>query len=291
LSLLIILYKNKILLKDFSFQLFKKSLSYGLPLMGLEFLNHILTYADRYFINYYIGSERLGIYTVAYNLTSYLTNILLLPISLAIMPVLLESWSKKGPDETKLFLSKSLQYTLLLVFPVIVGFIIIRYDLIILLASSKYLESQRIIPFITLGVSFYILSNIFNAGLIIFKKTKIIMIFAGIASLINIGLNMILIPRFDLMGAAYATAISYFCFLIFIIISGWFYLSFKIKYMEITLYFIFSIVMAIIVNNIIFISPILSLSVKILVGIFIYSSLVLIFDRNTRILVLKYFSK
>jgi O-antigen/teichoic acid export membrane protein len=46
--------------------------------------------------------------------------------------------------------------------------------------------------------------------LILTKKTFLTSVALGIGAVINIGLNFLLIPRFQMMGAAIATLVSYF---------------------------------------------------------------------------------
>jgi len=178
--------------QDFSLPLLKTSLKFGLPLVGLEFLNHILTFGDRFLIQLFCEPDALGIYSVGYNLASYVSNILLVPLSFAVTPVLMETWTREGEEATRLFLGNSTRYVALVFFPVLAGFIAVRGELLLLLASSKYSEAGTIIPFAVVGVGFFALTNVFNAGLIIHKKTGKILLHSFIAAVLNIGLNLIL---------------------------------------------------------------------------------------------------
>ena len=273
---------------NFSKRLLFDSIKYGLPLMAFEFMNHILTYADRYFIQYYLDSERLGIYSVGYNISQYLSNLIWIPISLVVTPVLLEIWATKGEEATKLFLRDSLKYFLLIIFPTILGFISVSDDLIPFLASSKYNESHKIIPLVIIGMTLFTLTNIFNAGLIIYKKTGRILIFSIIAAAINVVLNILLIPKYNIFGASYSTFISYLIFFVLIVISSFRFLTFRIPYLSIIEYLTFSLIMSVAVKMIKLDQNVLNLCVKMLIGALIYTSLILYFDKNLRYKVFTY---
>jgi len=272
----------KIRLKYFSKNLFFESIKYGLPLMTFELMNHVLTYADRYLIQYYLNSERLGIYSVGYNISQYLSNLFFVPVSLVIIPVLMDTWTNKGAEDTKKFLSDSLKYFLFIIFPVVFGFIAVSGNLISFLASEKYYESYQIVPFVIIGMTFFTLTYIFNAGLTIFKKTGRILIFSVAVAVINVVLNMFLIPQYGILGAAYATLASFFIFFILIVFSSFQYLSFKIPIAAITRYLVFSLLMVLIMKIINVDGNLLNLLVKILVGGIVYSLLIFFFDKEIR---------
>ena len=52
------------------------------------------------------------------------------------------------------------------------------------------------------------MNNVFNAGLYLKKKTTVILLIMLTAVVVNIILNLILLPRFGIMGAAVATLIA-----------------------------------------------------------------------------------
>lgn len=284
---LIILYRHlakryRPRMRDFSMPLLRVSLKFGLPLVGLEFLNHILTYGDRFLIKLFCEPEALGIYSVGYNLSSYVSNLMLVPLSFAVTPLLMQTWTRDGKEATQHFLTSTIRYVALVFFPVVAGFIAVGDELLLLLASAKYQDAGIIIPFAVVGVGFFALSNVLNAGLIIHKRTGKILLHSFIAALINVILNMILIPKFNIIGAAIATLISYGFFLVAISISSYSLLPFSIRYGKISLYFVLAVIMAYCTTMITIDNLLLSLLFKILLGVFLYSALVLAFDTEVR---------
>ncbi len=274
---------EKISLPYFSPSLFQSALKFGLPLVGLEFLNHILTYGDRFLITLYCDAEQLGIYSVGYNLSSYVSNLLLVPLSFAVTPLLMQVWTKDGIGQTRNFLTNATRYVALFFFPIIAGFIGINKELLVLLASPKYIDSSSIIPFAVIGVGFFALSNLLNAGLIIYKRTDKILVYSFIAAFLNIILNMFLIPLYGIIGAAFATLISYFVFFVFVSVSSFRFLSFSVVYTKIIVYLLSSVVMMLLVSYVEIDNLLLRLVAKITLGVVSYSLLILSIDNDLRI--------
>ena len=285
---LFLIKKSKIGLQYFSIPLFKSAIKFGLPLVGLEFLNHVLTYGDRFLITLYCDAEQLGIYSVGYNLSSYVSNLLLVPLSFAVTPLLMQVWTKDGIEQTRNFLTNVTRYVALFFFPIIAGFIAVNKELLILLASSKYIESSAIVPFAVIGVGFFALSNLLNAGLIIYKRTDRILLYSFIAAVLNVVLNVFLIPHYGIVGAAFATFLSYFMFMIAITIDSYRLLSFSISYKRISYYFFCSVVMLLIICQIAISNLFVGLCVKILSGFILYGLAILCIDKELRLFMLRW---
>ncbi len=273
---------HRVDLKNFSWELFEESYKFGLPLIGLEFLNHILTFGDRFFIKIFCDADALGIYSVGYNLSTYISNIILIPLSMTIIPLLMKVWTNDGIEATKLFLSRSVRYVALAFCPIIAGFIAVNKELITLLASDKFSSASDVIPFVILGIGFLSLSQIFNAGIIIYKRTDKIIMYSFIAAIINTLLNITLIPRFNIMGAAYATLISYAFYFFVITTSAFSFLSFPIPYKKIFSYLAMSFLMYLATSMISMGHLLTTLLFKVAFGIFFYGLLVFSFDREIR---------
>jgi O-antigen/teichoic acid export membrane protein len=204
------------------------------------------------------------------------------PINYAMTPIYMNILVKKGEEETRKFFTSAFRYFLMIMVAVVFGFIAIGKDLISILASSKYLEAYSVLPYVVIGQSIYACSIILNNGLFIRKKTHVVMYVISVASLLNIGLNIILIPHFGILGAAQATLISNTFYTVVITYFAFKEFSFRIDYAHIILYLASSLVMFMVIRNIHLEGPFLSLIVRILVGAMIYSMFVLLFDGEIR---------
>jgi O-antigen/teichoic acid export membrane protein len=89
------------------------------------------------------------------------------------------------------------------------GLSAVANDLVRLMTAPRYHDAWRVIPPITIAVTlqgWYLLTSI---GMNITKRTQYYPLAAGAAAVSNILANVILIPRFGMMGPAWSNVISY----------------------------------------------------------------------------------
>ena len=103
-----------------------------------------------------------------------------------------------------------------------------------------------------------------------------------ITCFLNVGINVILIPRFGIIGAGWANLISNIFYTSVITYYAFKEFSFRIDYAHIMLYFGSSLVMFMVIRSIHLEGPFLNLISRVLIGIMIYSMFVLLFDREIR---------
>jgi O-antigen/teichoic acid export membrane protein len=77
--------------------------------------------------------------------------------------------------------------------------------------GSEFWSSTRVVPLILLGYYFSGLFVLQLPGVFILNKTKWMPIMRGSGAIVSITANLILIPIFDITGAAMAKALAYFC--------------------------------------------------------------------------------
>lgn len=286
---LIFYKKNRLNLKKFSASLFKKSISYGFPLFLLECSTLIFHYIDRYLIKLKLDTESLGLYTVGANISEYIQGMLFFPISLAILPIYMEMWTNKGKDEVESFLSKTTNYFSILCIPVIFGICMLNEEIVVLLASNKFIASAKVMPFIITGTVIWGFYPIFAAGLYVFKKTKALAAIIFLTSCFNAILNILLIPILGIMGAAIPTFVSYLIMTVVIAKISFKYIKIKINVFNIVKYILASVLMSLIIYNIKIDNILYSLVLKIFIGVFAYSTVVLLIDEKTRSIANRFF--
>lgn len=194
---------------DFDKTLFRISFVFGAPLIFQELFGIILDSGDRGLVQYYLGANALGFYSVAYGLSTYLNTLLIAPLSLAITPIYLRLWRTSGAGETADFLSTALDAFLLAAFGVLLIVTLISNDAITILASSKYHGAGRLIPLIVAGLLLYTAQIFLNAGLMIHKRTMVMAGVLFVAATVNVVLNCLLLPKLGLQAAALSTFAGY----------------------------------------------------------------------------------
>ena len=284
LCLLLYLYRGRIKIgvTRFSPPVLKQSIRFGFPLVWADLGYLILNYADRYLIHLYLGATSLGLYVAGYNLATYLTEIIAYPISYALSPIYMNILVNKGIQEAQQFFTKLFSYFMLIMLPLVFGFIAVGRDLISFLASAKYAEAHVVFPYVVIGQAIYACTFILNSGLFISKKTHVVTYIMIGTCILNIAFNIVLIPRYGILGAAQATLISCILYAVILTYYSMREFSFPVEYRRIMLYLIASCVMFITIRGINFAGHFANILVKVAVGALLYSLFVFLLDGELR---------
>jgi O-antigen/teichoic acid export membrane protein len=224
----------------------------------------------------------LGAYSAAYALCEYVESVLISSVEQAVTPMIARLWEDEGPRATREFVQKVFHFYLIVAAAIVAGFAATGGTLLDLLASSRYSQGRVVIPLIIFGRVFYGALNLFAAGLYLSKKTRTLMSGVVICAVLNLALNLILVPRIGIAGAAWATVISSILLAIGFQLAGRRTLdvSFPLRHalkcgaMGLAMYFAIS---QIELGN-----RILGLGAKIGAGALLYGLLVLALDRPSR---------
>jgi len=246
-----------------------KLIKFGLPLLISELSYLLLTYIDRYMIVAYHGEDALGLYSVGYNLAAYLSDMMMFSLGAAVIPIYVGIHEKEGREKTEEFLKKCMKYLLIAIIPVFVGYLIVSEDLFVTLASQKYASAAAFSPIILLGSLFLGLNNIFDAGLYLKKKSRLLLLIMLIALVINVILNILLLPKYGVWGAALATLAACMAASALTIALGFRHIFVRVDFKTAAYYGALSLVMYLAASRI-DITPVwLDLLVKVAVGAFI----------------------
>ncbi len=192
----------------------KRLLHYGLPILPLSIIIWIgLDLIDRWLIKWILGLDKTGIYTLGYQFGNAM-GILVYGFCGAWTAFFYNNPENKKAfaDSSVIFVRASLALLAILSF--------FTPEIFRAMVAEKYWVAQSIVPIIALSYIFFGLEEIFAAGFYIKSRTGLLIPIALTPLLINISLNLYLIPRYGIMGAAAATLFSYFLFAFFSYLIG-----------------------------------------------------------------------
>ncbi len=272
--------QKKLMMSAFSKDLLMDGLRFGLPLVPAAMANVLSGIGDRYVLQYFMGSEAVGLYSAGYGVTTQL-KALLTVMMFALTPMYLAIWKEKGRKATEAFLSSVLDYYLMIAIPAIFMFSVYGGDILILLASSKYDAARVIVPYLAAPLVLHGGITIYTAGLYIHKKTKYILYFTLGAGILNVILNIIMVPYMGLIGAALATLISYIFLIAFANALSAKFLSIRIDFVTLVRSIGVSIAVLILLHFI-NIDAIWGVLIKLSVGVLFYGAVMLLLDEHLR---------
>ena len=202
------LKKEKLLNGKFDITKLKEMVLFGAPFLMFDFSTIILNLSDRFFIEHFLGISETGIYGIG-SLVGSLVLIGINSLLNVFRPIIYEktsSYAQEKPSLRKI----STQYLITLL--IITLFLVLVLNKIIFLyfIDAKFYASQEIVWTIACGFFFWGLHSFYLSYFIFEKKTKTIFIVSILSISLNLVLNYIMIPKFGVIGAGYATLATYF---------------------------------------------------------------------------------
>lgn len=218
------LWRDIILKPDKS--IFKDIIRYSIPMIPATIFWWVTSVSNRYLVNGFIGPEANGIYAVSYKLPTLLT---------LISTVFLQAWqfsavteSEKDKKEHIDFFSAvwgSFQSVMFLVGAGVVAFSI---PLIKILTTESFYSAWKYVPMLAAAMVFSAFANFMGSVYIVEKRSKNSFITTMFGAVLNIILNLILIPSpLGVQGAAIATFVSYFVIFVIRAVNVLKYIPFK----------------------------------------------------------------
>ncbi len=188
----------------FDFKRWKKILVFALPLIPHYLSQHVMSGADRIMLSELVSEAAAGVYSVVANI-SMVSGIVWAAINGSLIAYTFDHLEKKE------YKNINSTVTMLVLGYGIVCFSVclIAPEVLALLAPPEYYGGIYAVPPIA-GMAF--LSALYNvyANIEFFNKKSVYITTATVvATVVNIVLNALLIPKFSYVGASYTTLISY----------------------------------------------------------------------------------
>jgi len=194
----------------FDFTLFRSMSRYGFPLLLANFAGASLSVIDRYSLNSLALLKYVAIYALAFKVSSVLKLVIVDSIKMAVTPIVMQ---KINSPDNKRFYSKTLLYSSYVLMLGIIAISLFSFEAIkVISKSSEFWRANIVVPVLSLSVFFTNMRETSSYGLLINKKTGIVGLNVVISAILNIALNIILIPKWNITGAAVATALTQFIY-------------------------------------------------------------------------------
>ncbi len=189
----------------------RSQLRYGLPLTVTFALEWVISGFARVAISWFLNEHAVGVYAAGYDLTFQSITLLLSIINTAALPLAVQALERRGPAACSTQLSKNGSLIMAAAAAGAAGVIALGPQLVGLVIGETFrAEAESILWIIAIasgiaGVKAFHFDIAFYLG----KNTYILAAINGGAAALNIALNLILIPRYGIFGAAWATTGAY----------------------------------------------------------------------------------
>lgn len=200
----------------FSWRLLRPSLAFGLPLLPFLLGTWALNVSDRIVLDGLVSREALGLYTLGYQF-GVLLNIIAMALNNAWQPFFYQHAAEGGNDS---MIGTFITYQVTLMTLLALAMALLAPEVIRIMAAPAYWSAAAIVPWIAAGyVARYL--YFFPVNSLLYKKRPgWIAALTILAAALNIGLNLLLVPRFGIMAAAVNTLIAFVVLFALVYVAG-----------------------------------------------------------------------
>ena len=213
LSIYLAIYMFNIVRFNYSFRVSKKMVAFGFPFIFVTLSSFVLTFTDRYFLNYYCNLDYVGIYSLAYKFGFIMYAFSAYPFEQIWDPQRFEIL--KSADVMYVY-KKAFLYLNLIVLSAFLIICLYVKDFIIIMSNYSYHEAYKLVPIILLAYVFQAWTFHCNIGIYAKDRTRDMALASIVSAVIVTILNIYLIPKYGMYGAAWATAGAFFLRFVFV---------------------------------------------------------------------------
>jgi O-antigen/teichoic acid export membrane protein len=178
---------------------------FGMPLVPSALLLWVTNFSDRFFLVKLADTQEVGLYSVGVRIASAMA--LLLTAFRTAWPAF--AYSIEDDREAKRTYAFVLTYLVFLTTWVATGLALLSPWLVAWIAAPAFAESSRVVGPLAFAVVIFAGYVVMVIGVGRARRTQFNWVVTGAAAIVNVALNLILIPRYGMMGAAAATIAAY----------------------------------------------------------------------------------
>ncbi|MGM7702941.1 lipopolysaccharide biosynthesis protein [Pseudalkalibacillus sp. Hm43] len=215
-------YIHRLKLNTIDRSLIKEVVMYGLPFIATLSMEYIILTSDRFLLNQFVGTNATGIYAVSYDLSKQILMLIMIIVNLAAYPLVVRALEKEGLEACQNQLRQNTTLLFMISLPAVAGLIILSQPIVEVFLGEAYREKGQVIfSLISIGIFIQgIKMFYFDLAFQLGKNTKLQIWPVLVASILNVVLNLFLIPKYQIYGAAYSTISAYLVSLILSALIG-----------------------------------------------------------------------
>lgn len=190
----------------FEYPYVRETLRLSVPLVPHSLMAAGLVAADRFILQHYRDLGEVGIYSLAYAMGM---------VMFLVTNSLSQAWSPiyfdvaRGGEAAAATLGRVSTALCLLLTAVALFGAAIAQDFVAWFLDPRFAAAGRLVPWIIAGYLFHSYFVIFHLAALQGKRSEFLLLASSIALVANLALNFVLVPRWGMYGAAWATAAAY----------------------------------------------------------------------------------
>jgi O-antigen/teichoic acid export membrane protein len=186
-----------------------KMARYGVPLTGWFAASQLLYAGDRYVIQIFRGPGEVGVYSASYDLVGGAVQLATAPLLLALHPFLVRSLAASGRRGTEAQLAAIVGWFALPGVALTSSVWLFGSEVVRALLGSAFSAGSSIVPLVFTGYLAWHLGFYLQKPIEMAERTRTLFAIAATAAVLNLGLNVALVPSFGYRAAAINTLVAY----------------------------------------------------------------------------------
>lgn len=197
----------------------KKHLTPIMTFFAMSVATNIYVSLDTIMLGFMKSDNEVGLYIAAVKIKTILTS-LVTSLGAVLLPRMSYYVNTNKRDEFKNITAKALNFVILLSLPITIYFIVYAKEIILFLSGSSYLGAIPAMEIITPTIIFIGMTNILGIQVLLpLNRERGVLISVIIGAVVNIILNIMLIPKMGAVGAAIGTLGAEFSVLVVQVLS------------------------------------------------------------------------
>ncbi|WP_231183001.1 oligosaccharide flippase family protein [Haladaptatus sp. DYF46] len=192
--------------------MYRELLQFSSPLAITGMMWFIFSDIDTFLLGAspHVTTGDIGVYQVVYPLVTLLTTIYT-AFGFITMPVLSGYHSNNELLEMRELYRAVSKWIFVGSLPLFLIFFSLSENIIYISFGEEYMGGTTVLSILSLGFATHVAAGPNSPALTTIGKSRLVMYDSAIAAILNIILNLVLIPQYGLVGAAIATTVSYAC--------------------------------------------------------------------------------
>lgn len=221
---------------SFNSKMLIDNIKYGVPLLPTHFVGNINNFIDKYLLRSIVSLSITGIYSIAQNVSRKLF-VFVTAIQSTFYPLFMKDMFDKGQGEGGVSVGRNFTVYTYISLSAVLIMILFGEEFVYILAPSSYHNAINVMLVLLCGVATQAFGKIAGLPLIYVKKVYLIFPITVLGLVINVFLNLLLIPKWDAIGAGIGLTVTTIVYNgIILVISRRYY---KIVYEKRILFFLY----------------------------------------------------
>jgi len=183
----------------------RELLVFSLPVLGSVILWRIMTWMDTLMLGYFVTSDRVGLYNGAVPL-AHLLPVILSSFNFLYLPLASQFYARNQMEELKRIYQVLAKWIFIIALPVFLILLLFPDTVLGFIFGTAYVEAAGALRVLAAGYFILVCLGINTNTLTVMGRTRFVMWSTLVSVVVNIILNVLLIPRLGILGAAVATA-------------------------------------------------------------------------------------